>query len=236
MEPSGLGHPSRARAGHYRKIEAEAAPTPWKRQRAGSSCPAPDRAVIGAAPPPQERDPPGPARRRQDVRRPAARLRPRRGRRPGAGRHGAVPPVVLRTRTSSRASGRRARRVRRRDGVFYEFCRPGRATTRGDTYVFIIDEINRGNLSKIFGELMMLIEADKRGRGLRHPADLLEARRTSGSRARRTSTCIGMMNTADRSLAMVDYALRRRFAFARSFRAITMEVISLENSGWRADW
>ena len=97
-----------------------------------------------------------------------------------------------------------------RNGVFFEFCK--RAEARPDTpCVFIIDEINRGNLSRIFGELLMLIEPDKRG-----PAHLLPLT-YSGAGERfcvpDNVHVLGMMNTADRSLAMVDYALRRRFAF-----------------------
>ncbi|MDE0333201.1 MAG: AAA family ATPase [Nitrospinae bacterium] len=99
---------------------------------------------------------------------------------------------------------------RLRNGVFYEFCK--RAEQQPDTpFVFIIDEINRGNLSRIFGELLMLIEADKRGPG--HAIAL-----TYGAPGERFSVpenvhVLGLMNTADRSLAIVDYALRRRFAF-----------------------
>lgn len=74
-------------------------------------------------------------------------------------------------------------------------------------YFFIIDEINRGNLSKIFGELMMLIESDKRGEKLK----LLY--KDEWFTVPKNVRIIGMMNTADRSLAMMDYALRRRFAF-----------------------
>ena len=97
-----------------------------------------------------------------------------------------------------------------RNGVFFEFCK--RAEARPDTpFVFIIDEINRGNLSRIFGELLMLIEPDKRGPD--HAIPL-----TYGGSGKRFCVpdnvhVLGMMNTADRSLAMVDYALRRRFAF-----------------------
>lgn len=90
-------------------------------------------------------------------------------------------------------------------GVFYDFCRKAAEDDR--PYFFIIDEINRGNLSKIFGELFMLIECDKRGVELQ----LLYADEQFSIPS--NVHIIGMMNTADRSLAMLDYALRRRFAF-----------------------
>lgn len=96
------------------------------------------------------------------------------------------------------------------DGVFYQFCK--KAERYPDrSFMFIIDEINRGNLSRIFGELLMLIEADKRGSEFAIPL-------TYGSSDERFSVpsnmyILGLMNTADRSLAIVDYALRRRFAF-----------------------
>lgn len=90
-------------------------------------------------------------------------------------------------------------------GPFYEFCKMAEPDDR--PYFFIIDEINRGNLSKIFGELLMLIENDKRGKELR----LLYSDEQFS--VPENVYIIGMMNTADRSLAMIDYALRRRFAF-----------------------
>jgi 5-methylcytosine-specific restriction enzyme B len=98
------------------------------------------------------------------------------------------------------------------NGVFYNFCQ--KAVNDPDReYVFIIDEINRGNLSQIFGELLMLIEHDKRGPEFAVP---LVYRNENEPRFYIPSNLylIGLMNVADRSLAMVDYALRRRFAFA----------------------
>ena len=99
-----------------------------------------------------------------------------------------------------------------RSGVFFSFCREA-AANPDDRYVFIIDEVNRGNLSKIFGELMMLIEADKRGPEYAVP--LTYSPDAEPFHVPPNLYLIGMMNTADRSLAMVDYALRRRFAFNR---------------------
>ncbi|RYL93427.1 AAA family ATPase [Sporolactobacillus sp. THM7-4] len=93
-----------------------------------------------------------------------------------------------------------------RKGEFYNFCKKAEIDSDND-YFFIIDEINRGNLNKIFGELFMLIENDKRGIELQ----LLYSDEKFS--VPKNVYIIGMMNTADRSLAMLDYALRRRFAF-----------------------
>ncbi len=94
-------------------------------------------------------------------------------------------------------------------GVFYRFCEKARNDTDRD-YFFIIDEINRGNLSKIFGEMLMLIESDKRGDKLKLTYQKEDDEPFS---VPDNVYIIGMMNTADRSLAMIDYALRRRFSF-----------------------
>ncbi|MCM1032888.1 MAG: EVE domain-containing protein [Odoribacter sp.] len=93
-----------------------------------------------------------------------------------------------------------------RTGLFYTFCKKAEAQPDKD-FFFIIDEINRGNLSKIFGELLMLIENSYRGQ----PIKL--AYRNELFAVPKNLYIIGMMNTADRSLAMIDYALRRRFSF-----------------------
>ncbi len=92
------------------------------------------------------------------------------------------------------------------EGIFYRFCQAA-ANHPDKEYFFIIDEINRGNMSKIFGELLVLIEKDYRGK-----KTTLAYSGTQFS-VPENLYIIGMMNTADRSLAMIDYALRRRFSF-----------------------
>ncbi len=96
-----------------------------------------------------------------------------------------------------------------RAGVFRRFCRIAQANP-DQPHVFIIDEINRGNIPRIFGELMLLLEYRERDVPLPY----------SGERFRIPPNVylIGTMNTADRSIALVDFALRRRFHFVH-FRA-----------------
>ena len=99
----------------------------------------------------------------------------------------------------------------RRDGIFFNFCTKARRSP-DKKFVFIIDEINRGNISKILGELMMLIEADKRSK--KYAIKLTYSEEEDEKfYVPENIYIIGCMNTADRSLAIVDYALRRRFAF-----------------------
>ena len=97
------------------------------------------------------------------------------------------------------------------NGIFFDYCEKARNDPDRE-YVFIIDEINRGNLSQIFGELLMLIESDKRGKEFSVP---LVYRKENEPEFYIPGNVylVGLMNLADRSLAMVDYALRRRFSF-----------------------
>lgn len=91
-------------------------------------------------------------------------------------------------------------------GVFYDFCEKARRDASRQ-YFMLIDEINRGNISKIFGELMMAIEGDKRNQSV-----VLQYTKEAFA-VPDNLYLVGMMNTADRSLALMDYALRRRFSF-----------------------
>jgi 5-methylcytosine-specific restriction enzyme B len=97
-----------------------------------------------------------------------------------------------------------------KNGIFYDFCKKAAADSENNYYM-IIEEINRGNLSKIFGEIMMLIESDKRGSS--YEVTLTYTEEGEKFYVPDNLFIIGTMNTADRSLAMVDYALRRRFTF-----------------------
>jgi 5-methylcytosine-specific restriction protein B len=110
----------------------------------------------------------------------------------------------IRPESVERSDGHQAISYPARPGIFVEFCRA--AAQIGAPCIFIVDEINRGNIPRIFGELMLLLEY--RGLEVRLPY--------SGKPFRIPPNVylIGTMNTADRSIALVDFALRRRFHFA----------------------
>ncbi|MBR7087244.1 MAG: AAA family ATPase, partial [Prevotella sp.] len=111
------------------------------------------------------------------------------------------------------------------NGIFYDFCQQARLH-REMQYFLIIDEINRGNMSKIFGELLQLIEADYR----EHPIQLAYNRQRFSVPS--NLYIIGMMNTADRSLAMIDYALRRRFSFYEMKPGFETNAFNAHISKW----
>ena len=112
-----------------------------------------------------------------------------------------------------------------KNGIFYRFCKRA-AADRDNKYFFIIDEINRGNMSKIFGELLMLIENDYRDK----PIHL--SYRDELFAVPSNLYIIGMMNTADRSLAMIDYALRRRFSFYEMKPGFETDAFNAYISQW----
>jgi 5-methylcytosine-specific restriction enzyme B len=122
------------------------------------------------------------------------------------------------------------------DGIFFKFCkRAGQFPEQ--KFFFIIDEINRGNLSKIFGELFMLIEHDKRGKEFAMPLTYSLVDEDT-FHIPENVYLIGTMNTADRSIALVDYALRRRFAFVNLDPAFDHETFKkcLKESQVPEDW
>ena len=109
------------------------------------------------------------------------------------------------------AGGEDAGRLQLVDGPFLELCEDARQDSDGK-YVMVIEEVNRGNPAQIFGEMLTLLESDKRTAG---EALALAYPRDAGERVYIPPNVyvIGTMNVADRSLALVDFALRRRFAF-----------------------
>ena len=113
-------------------------------------------------------------------------------------------------------------------GVFFEFCKKVAEDPERE-YFFIIDEINRGNLSKIFGELLMAIEADYRGE------EIKLAYNKRAFSVPKNLYIIGMMNTADRSLALIDYALRRRFSFFTMEPGFTSDGFQKYQKGFEND-
>lgn len=110
------------------------------------------------------------------------------------------------------------------EGIFYRFCQKA-SNDPARSYFFLIDEINRGNLSKILGELMMLIENSHRGE------KITLAYNGASFYVPENLYIIGMMNTADRSLAMIDYALRRRFSFFEMEPAFSSEGFQTYQAG-----
>lgn len=110
--------------------------------------------------------------------------------------------------------------ITKNDDVVYKYC-PGifkkiclsAENDLSNNYILIIDEINRGNVSKIFGELITLLEADKRWNGKDDKYESVTLPSQDKFKVPDNLYIIGTMNTTDRSVGTIDYAIRRRFAF-----------------------
>lgn len=96
-------------------------------------------------------------------------------------------------------------------GTFFSLCEEAKMDNKQNKYFLIIDEINRGNINKIFGDTMSLIEADMRGE--EHSISLTYSKNGEKFYVPENVYIIGTMNTADRSIVEFDYAFRRRFSF-----------------------